>query len=82
MSGLLNLHRIAAARGDGLLPELAELFAARAAHEAANIVELGAVSGQVQGGPMPRGRAPEFLPGKTPRRNECRSAACRKSPCG
>ncbi len=63
MSGLLNLHRIAAARGDGLLPELAELLEARAAREAANVVELGPVSGQVQDGPMPGSGTPGFLPG-------------------
>jgi len=63
----LNLHRLAAARGDGLRPELQALFEHRAETIEANpsVVELNSVhpSGLVQAGPCPTPRVPDFLPG-------------------
>lgn len=54
MLGLTNLHQIAAARGDGLRPELLELLQ-RAAQAAPNVVQLDQYrsDGMQQAGPVP-----------------------------
>lgn len=67
MSGLLNLHHIAAARGDGLHPKLLELLQQRAVIEApdSSVVELCRLQdgGFIQAGPSPQPAVPDFLPG-------------------
>jgi hypothetical protein len=65
MSGLLQFHQLAAARGDGLLPQLRELIEARARAAAdPRVADLAAESGRpVQAGPNPGGEVPRFLPG-------------------
>lgn len=61
MSNMMALHRLAASRGDGLHPKLAELLAHREAFIEGNssIVEINAT----QSGPNPAGTVPDFLPG-------------------
>ena len=65
MYGLLNLHAIASARGDGLHPLLRAHLEERALRAASGIVELSATNsdGHVQAGPCPNGKLPAFLPG-------------------
>jgi len=65
MSSLLQLHQLAAMRGDGLLPQLRELLEERARAAAdRRIADLAAEAGRpVQAGPNPGGRIPQFLPG-------------------
>ncbi|MEO3385647.1 hypothetical protein [Mesorhizobium sp. CAU 1741] len=67
MTGLMNLHALAAPRGDGLHPKLLELFRRRAAIEASNgnVVDLGPLQegAFTQAGPSPKPAVPEFLPG-------------------
>lgn len=55
MLGLTNLHRIAAARGDGLRPELLELLQRANVTAAANVVSLDSYrkDGRQQSGPVP-----------------------------
>jgi hypothetical protein len=65
MSGFLNLHLLAAARGDGLHPRLRDLLEARARTAAdPRIADLSAEAGRpVQAGPNPALERPPFLPG-------------------
>ena len=70
MSGLIAFHAIAAARGDGLLPELRDLLEYREARQAdPAIVELSAIreDRMMQAGPSPARRDPLFLPGNVVR---------------
>lgn len=71
MTGLLAFHRLAAARGDGLLPELRALLEYR---EQLQGTDPGVVSldgrrpdGMVQAGPSPRGGEALFVPGNVTR---------------
>lgn len=82
MSDLLALHRLAAARGDGLHPKLLELMESRAALTGADprVVEISASrDGFVQAGPCPSPKMPEFLPGNVvgfaPRAKAAQAAA-------
>lgn len=67
MSGFLNFHRLAAARGDGLHPRLLDLLEQRALtiEGAPNVVEIDTVREGAfrQAGPGPASRKPGFLPG-------------------
>lgn len=65
MSGFLQFHRLAAARGDGLLPQLRDLLEARAHVEAdPRVTDLAAEGGRpAQAGPNPGGQMPPFVPG-------------------
>lgn len=66
MAGLVALHRLAAARGDGLHPRLLALLEERARLNAdPRVVRLDAArhTGFVQAGPCPRPPLPDFLPG-------------------
>lgn len=67
MSGFLNFHRLAAARGDGLHPRLLELLEQRAhlIEGARNVIEINSAREGpfTQAGPGPMPRKPDFLPG-------------------
>lgn len=67
MSGILNFHRLAAARGDGLHPKLLELLERREALTGSNpdVVEIDAFreGAFTQAGPGPTPKTPDFLPG-------------------
>lgn len=57
------IHALAAARGDGLRPELIRMFTARAAVSSPMIVQLGERSdGFEQAGPNPVGDSEASLP--------------------
>lgn len=58
MFGLINLHRIAVARGDGLRPELLELLSQQHLPGAANVEWIAdyQAAGHVQAGPAPQPR--------------------------
>lgn len=63
MTGILNFHRIAAQRGDGLHPKLLALYEQRALIAAdPKLAELHDPH-CVQAGPMPQPRAADFVPG-------------------
>ncbi|MDI6026228.1 hypothetical protein QBK99_08510 [Corticibacterium sp. UT-5YL-CI-8] len=57
MFGLTQLHNIAAVRGDGLRPELLELFKQRQRREAGKVTILPIPGGGSQSGPNPFGTA-------------------------
>ena len=67
MSGFLDFHKLAAARGDGLHPRLLELLEQRALtfEGVPDVVELHTVreGAFTQAGPGPSPVRPEFLPG-------------------
>ncbi len=67
MTGLLEFHRLAAARGDGLHPKLRELFEQRAALAGGDprLVDLAAMrdTGFTQAGAAPAPRSGGFMPG-------------------
>ena len=65
MSDLLKFHELAAARGDGLLPQLRQLLETRARAAAdPHLVDLSAQAGRpAQAGPNPGRAVPHFLPG-------------------
>jgi hypothetical protein len=82
MSGFLDFHKLAAARGDGLHPRLLELLEQRAlAFEGdPDVVELHTVreGAFTQAGPGPSTARPAFLPGNVidfiPRRQAAAAA--------
>lgn len=67
MSGLLNFHRIAAERGDGLHPLLLSLLEQRRAIAGGDpkVTELVGhrVDSMIQAGPGPQTGMPDFRPG-------------------